>query len=186
MANGLLRQVLGQQRQPNCACATPEASDGELLQQFVTCEDEAAFEALVRRHGPMVLAVCRRVLQDGHDAEDAFQATFLVLVRKAGSIGKPELLGNWLYGVAYRIAAKAKAHLFESVVEALAVLPAQSGVAGQENRRMQRWLFEPLERNSDIAGIVQPDLLAQMDDGVARRMRGAELADFACVDRHYT
>src|SRR5262249_2311583 len=61
------------------------------------------------RHGPMVLNVCLRVLKDSHQAEDAFQATFLVLVRKAGAVGQPELLGNWLYGVAYRIAVKAKA-----------------------------------------------------------------------------
>src|SRR5205085_5925220 len=65
--------------------------------------------ALVRRHGPMVLGVCRRVLRDAHAAEDAFQATFLVLVRKAGSIRRRELLGNWLYGVACRTALEARA-----------------------------------------------------------------------------
>src|SRR5262249_46317585 len=84
-------------------------TDGQLLERFVTRRDEAAFEALVRRHGPMVLGVCRRRLRNPHDAEAAFQATFLVLVRKAASISQRELLGNWLYGVAYRTALDARA-----------------------------------------------------------------------------
>ena len=77
-------------------------TDARLLESFVARRDEAAFAALVQRHGPMVLGTCRRVLRDPHDAEDAFQAAFLVLVRKADSIRRRELLGNWLYGVAYR------------------------------------------------------------------------------------
>jgi RNA polymerase sigma-70 factor (ECF subfamily) len=87
-------------------------SDGQLLTCFVERRDEAAFEALVRRHGPMVLGACRRVLRSHHDAEDAFQATFLVLARKAASIKSPEALGNWLYGVAYNVAQKARATNF--------------------------------------------------------------------------
>ncbi len=83
-------------------------SDSQLLQSFIARRDEVAFEALVRRHGPMVLAVCRRVTGNEQDAEDSFQATFFVLVRKAGSLGSAELVGNWLYGVAYRTALKAR------------------------------------------------------------------------------
>src|SRR5262249_36185939 len=79
-------------------------TDGQLLARFVTAQDAAAFAELVRRHGPMVLGVCRRLLGDAHEAEDAFQATFLVLLHKARSIGRPGLLGAWLHGVASRIA----------------------------------------------------------------------------------
>jgi RNA polymerase sigma factor (sigma-70 family) len=84
-------------------------TDGELLEQYVRHRDEAAFEGLLRRHGPMVLGVCRRVLGNQDDAEDAFQATFLVLVRKAGAVVPRSLVGNFLYGVAHNTARKARA-----------------------------------------------------------------------------
>ncbi|HZY83948.1 MAG TPA: sigma-70 family RNA polymerase sigma factor [Gemmataceae bacterium] len=83
--------------------------DGELLECYVTDRDEAAFAALLRRHGPMVLGVCRRVLRHEADAEDAFQATFLVLVRKAHTVVPRGMVSNWLYGVAHNTARKAKA-----------------------------------------------------------------------------
>jgi RNA polymerase sigma factor (sigma-70 family) len=87
----------------------PEApTDRQLLERFVQVRDEAAFAALVERHGPMVLSVCRRVLPDADDANDAFQATFLVLVRKADSLKDPDTLAGWLYGVAYRTAQNAR------------------------------------------------------------------------------
>src|SRR5262245_43824306 len=86
-----------------------ELTDGQLLEGYASRRDEGALTALVVRHGPMVWGVCRRVLRDHHDVEDAFQATFLVLVRKAASIASRELLANWLYGVAYQTARNARA-----------------------------------------------------------------------------
>jgi RNA polymerase sigma factor (sigma-70 family) len=88
--------------------APDNLSDRELLECFLRQRDEAAFTVLLRRHGPMVMRVCRRVLNDWHAAEDAFQATFLVLARKAGSIRRREGVGGWLHGVAYRLALKAR------------------------------------------------------------------------------
>jgi RNA polymerase sigma factor (sigma-70 family) len=85
-------------------------TDGDLLERFVAGRDEAAFAALVRRHGQMVWGVCRRVLAGHQDAEDAFQATFLVLVRKAASVVPREMVGNWLYGVAHQTALNARAN----------------------------------------------------------------------------
>jgi len=85
-----------------------DEADSCLVQRFVADRDEHAFAALVRRHGPMVLSVCRRVLGGWHDAEDAFQATFLVLARKARSLRKRESLGSWLHSTAFRLAFKLK------------------------------------------------------------------------------
>jgi RNA polymerase sigma factor (sigma-70 family) len=92
------------------AASAPEGgpSDAELLQRFSSRRDEAAFTELVNRHGPMIQGVCRRILANSHEAEDVFQAVFLVLVQKSASIRRPELLANWLYGVACRIARKAR------------------------------------------------------------------------------
>ena len=84
-------------------------SDAQLLERFLTQADAGAFEALVGRHGPMVLSVCRGMLRDPRDAEDAFQATFLVLVKKGSTIRGPETLGGWLYQVAHRVAIQANA-----------------------------------------------------------------------------
>jgi zinc protease len=83
-------------------------SDAQALQQFITGGDPAAFEAILQRHGPMVLRVCRRLLDDPNDVDDAFQATFLILVKKAASIRDREVLATWLYGVARRVAVRAR------------------------------------------------------------------------------
>ena len=88
-------------------------TDGQLLEQFLGRRDEgaeAAFAALVRDHGPMVWDVCRGVLSDAHAAEDAFQATFLVLARRAGSIRRRDAVGPWLHGVARRVASTGQEH----------------------------------------------------------------------------
>ena len=91
MANRPLHTVLHHLRKVAGLRAGADLADGELLERFVTRREEAAFEALLQRHGPMVQAVCQRILNQAQDAEDAFQATFLVLVRKATSVGKPSL-----------------------------------------------------------------------------------------------
>jgi RNA polymerase sigma factor (sigma-70 family) len=109
MANGKLETVLRHLHKLAEADTAKDLTDGQLLERFRARGEETAFAQLVQRHGPMVLATCRRALSNLHDAEDAFQATFLVLARKADSIRKQQSLGSWLYGVACRIAAKARA-----------------------------------------------------------------------------
>ncbi|HEY2155893.1 MAG TPA: RNA polymerase sigma factor [Isosphaeraceae bacterium] len=90
------------------AGTTAGLSEGQLLDRFVARRDGAAFEAIVARHGPMVLSVCRSLLRDSNDVDDAFQATFLVLVRKAETLRRRDLLGGWLYAVAGRVARRAR------------------------------------------------------------------------------
>jgi RNA polymerase sigma factor (sigma-70 family) len=109
MATGPMSRVIRQLRAAALRHDGGELPDGQLLEGFLARRDEAAFAALVRRHGPMVLGVCRRVLRTEQDAEDAFQATFLVLFRKAGTLLRRETVGAWLYGVAYHTALKARA-----------------------------------------------------------------------------
>ena len=109
MATGQMSEVLQHLRRAALLRDGAGLTDGQLLEGYISRRDEAALAALVQRHGPMVWGVCRRVLSNYHDAEDAFQATFLVLVRRAASIAAPELLANWLYGVAHQTALKARA-----------------------------------------------------------------------------
>jgi RNA polymerase sigma factor (sigma-70 family) len=102
-------------------------SDKDLLERFTTQGDGAALEALVQRHGPMVLSACGRILHDGHDRNDAFQATFLVLVRKAASIKNSEALAGWLYRVAVHVALEARAKMARQTAVERKVVPEATG-----------------------------------------------------------
>ncbi len=110
MADRSLTPLAKQLRRLVESASLAPLTDAELLGRFVAVGDQAAFEALVRRHGPAVLAACLQVLSDPADAEDAFQATFLTLARKAGSVRKPEKVGAWLFGAARRVALEARAN----------------------------------------------------------------------------
>src|SRR5262249_20702978 len=118
----------------------------------ISHRDEAAFLALLQRHGPMVLGVCRRMLRQPQDIDDAFQATFLVLIRKADSITRKDSVGSWLYKVAYRTAARTrslvrKRHLRE---RSMSEIPGESlspdRPPGEDGREMQLLLDEELQR----------------------------------------
>ncbi len=109
MPTGQLTLVMQRLRASVSKSDSENLSDAQLLERFVVRRDSVALEALVHRHGPMVWGVCRRLLSNYHDAEDAFQATFLVLARKAASIHPRAQVGNWLYGVAHQTSLKARA-----------------------------------------------------------------------------
>src|SRR5262245_36313799 len=123
----------------------PSEPDAVLLDRFSRHRDGAAFAELVRRHGPVVLGVCERILRDGHAAEDAFQATFLLLATKAGTLRQPELLGHWLHAVAYRTATKLR---------------------GQRWRRQIR--EHPFDENVHIPREADPDLRPDLDEAIQR------------------
>src|SRR6266446_2275567 len=108
MAHQALNQVVRHIRRLAGVTEGIGLTDRHLLERYLRQRDQAALEALVTRHAPLVLGVCRKILGDSHDADDAFQATFLVLFRKAGSIRRHDAVAPWLYGVAYRVAARAR------------------------------------------------------------------------------
>lgn len=140
LARQLLRVVLG----------TPEVPDRDLIARFVSAHDEDAFAEIVRRHGAMVLAVCRRVTGRAHDAEDAFQAAFLVLAKRAGHLTRPELLGNWLYGVAFRTALDARAARRRAEDRAVSTAPEPaSPEPPDDTTELRRVIDEELARLPD-------------------------------------
>jgi RNA polymerase sigma factor (sigma-70 family) len=144
--------------------AAPPAAepDAVLLDRFVRRRDEGAFAELVARHGPLVYGACVRVLADRHAAEDAFQATFLVLARKAASVGRPAALAGWLYGVARRVALKARA-------------------AGRRDRCQGLPAADPPDPHPDpLAALTARDLLGVLEEEVDRLPEGQRLAVATC------
>ena len=124
-------------------------SDAQLLDRFLAEGDAASFEALVARHGPMVLSVCRGVLRDPNDAEDAFQATFLILVKKAGTIRGGQALGGWLYQVAHRVAI-------------------QANIAAARRRAHEREAGQMTAASASSGPSVPDDLLPALHEEIAR------------------
>src|SRR5262245_42521681 len=127
MAGGHLGPFIRGLRRALDAEGAHSPTDAQLLERFVHGGDESAFELLAWRHGGVVLDVCRRVLRSEPDADDAFQATFLIFVRKAGSIGRRASVGAWLYKVAYRAALQAKARAARRIAVERQTPPRQSG-----------------------------------------------------------
>ncbi len=154
-------------------------TDGQLLEWFVAGRGageaaEAGFTALVDRHGPMVLRVCRQVLGDTHDAEDAFQATFLILVRKAGSVRKRDSVASWLHGIARRVARRARVR----PVPAARVRTAECGDVGQDRvpiRGRARMLARAARGGRAAAGEVPRPVGALLPRGIDHR-RGVATA----------
>src|SRR5437588_5176879 len=147
MSSAPVSAVLRHIRQLAAATEDHDLPDDQLLERFAARHDKAAFAALLRRHGPMVLSVCRNVLHELHDAEDAFQAAFLLLAQKAGSIHRREAVSGWLYRVAYHLAIRARANAARRrVVEKRAVtMPSADPVLDMSLRELRGVLVEELE-----------------------------------------
>jgi RNA polymerase sigma factor (sigma-70 family) len=162
MAQGQLGSLLQHIRRLIGTAPAEQTPDALLLEQFCLHRDETAFTTLVQRHGPLVFGVCRRMLRDSHEVEDAFQATFLVLARKAGAIRKPEALSSWLHGVAARVAARARnlqRRSRESQVMAMAT----------ENSRETQDGFEPaVATPGPVLESAQRELRSLLDEELAR------------------
>jgi RNA polymerase sigma factor (sigma-70 family) len=148
MATSPLSLVIERLRQLVLLRDAAEWTDEKLLEAFIHRQDEAAFEAIVRRHGGMVMGVCRRILHSHHDAEDAFQAAFLILARKAASIASRGSLASWLYGVAYKTARKAKTSIAHRRVREQegAEMPKPETIPPVERLDLQAFLDQELNR----------------------------------------
>src|SRR5262249_51185081 len=136
-------------------------SDAQLLERFLTRGEAGAFEELMGRHGPMVLGVCRAILRDPHDAEDAFQATFLVLVKTGGTIRGRDALGGWLHQVAHRVAS-------------------QANVAAARRHRHQRQVAQMAVATSTNAPAASDELLPALHEEIARLPEKLRLAVVHC------
>jgi RNA polymerase sigma factor (sigma-70 family) len=152
-----------------------EPSDADLLKRFVAQADTTAFEVLIRRHGPMVLSVCHRVLRDADEADDAFQATFLVLLRKASSLRAPGALANWLYGVANRTALHAR-HVQSRRRAKEAAMAARVSAPDGAGPEWRALLDEELARLPEKyrAALVLCELQGKSRSEAARHLRCAE------------
>jgi RNA polymerase sigma factor (sigma-70 family) len=154
---------------------TANLSDADLWKRYVQEQDHAAFEGLVLRHGAMVLGVCRRILRNEQDAEDAFQATFLVLIRRAASIQSPRTIANWLHGVAHRTALEARTAATRRRAKEAAVIPRMEV---QEEPRAELWpvLEQELGRLGEHhrAAVILCDLEGKTRTEAARQLGWAE------------
>jgi RNA polymerase sigma factor (sigma-70 family) len=148
MATAQLDHLLQHLRKLVRRPAAADVSDGQLLERFAGGREEAAFEALLQRHAALVWGVCRRLLHDVHDAEDAFQATFLVLAHRAGSIRKLPSVGSWLYGVAYRVALRSR-------------------TSTQRRRRHERQA-EPMPSTDPLSTLARRELRTVLDEELSR------------------
>jgi RNA polymerase sigma factor (sigma-70 family) len=174
VATGPLSNLIPHLRQAVLRGEEAALTDGQLLEGFLSRREDAALEALVRRHGPMVWGVCRRLLASHHDAEDAFQATFLVLVRKAASIRFREAVANWLYGVARQTALKARAMAAKRRAreKQVAVLPEPAAAEPDAWHDLQPLLDQELSR---LPGKYRLVLLLCDAQGQTRREAAAQL-----------
>jgi RNA polymerase sigma factor (sigma-70 family) len=175
MATSQLSTVVDHLRRTIPCGDRTDLTDGQLLERFLTRRDEAAFAALVQRHSSMVWGVCRRVLSNHHDAEDAFQATFLVLVRKATSVRPREMVGNWLYGVAHQTALKSRATTAKSRMRERQVQAMPEPEAVQRHRQddLENLLDHELSRLPDKyrIAIVLCDLEGRPRKEAARHLK---------------
>jgi RNA polymerase sigma factor (sigma-70 family) len=174
MAAGQANRIVHHLRWLAHGCEERARTDGQLLDSFIGRQDESAFEELVRRHGPMVLGVCRRVLGHAQDAEDAFQATFMVLVRKARSVLPRDLVGNWLYGVACRVAldAQSRASRRRAREKQVEDMPHPSTPPADLDHDLRPLLDRELKRLPDKyrSAIVLCDLEGRTRKDVARQL----------------
>ena len=178
MVSNRLKLVIQHLRRATLVHDGAGLTDGQLLESYICNREEAAFAALVRRHGPMVWGVCLRILRSYHDAEDAFQATFLVLIRKAASIRPREMVGNWLYGVAHQTALKASQTVAKRRARERPMVEMPEPAAKPEDlwRDLQPVLDQELSRLPDKyrAVLVLCDLEAKTRREVARQLNVPE------------